>query len=230
MGKNDRLKIMMHRNHHFMILFPRQRRQIGLFDFFLTLFLFGRVFYFPTTAAPVNAALPPAALKVHGIFAQLREAEETGKKGQKQPAAFQLTEAEVNDYIKYSLTAEPRPGVKNATVKILANNYLSTLVTLDFDAVERWKPGTIPVLLKPVLAGQKSIWVDYRIRAHNGLFTFSVEKSYFQNTWIPAWVTQKMIEVVLSRQREKVDASKPIPLPFGLKEAWTGNQSLHGHN
>jgi hypothetical protein len=85
-------------------------------------------------------------------------------------------------------------------------------------------------LLKPVLTGQKSIWVDCRFGAHHGLLTFNVEKSYFQSVWIPAWVTQKMIEVVLSRQHEKVDASKPIPMPFGLKEVWTGNQSLHGQN
>jgi hypothetical protein len=215
---------------HWFQHFTLQRRLLNLHGVFFAYFLLIGAFYLPLTAAPANPSLPPVAFKIHTIFAQLREAEESGKKGQKQPGSFQLSEAEVNEYIKYSLAADPRPGVKNAIVKFFSNNYLSTLVTLDFDAVERWKPGTIPVLLKPILAGQKSIRVDYRFGAHNGLFTFSVEKSYFQNVWIPALVTQKMIEVVLSRQREKVDASKPIPLPFGLKEAWTGNQLLHGQN
>jgi hypothetical protein len=119
-----------------MIGFPRQSRQIIL-SFFLALFLFSRVSFLPLTAVPAASALPPVALKVHDIFAQLREADESGKKGQKRPVSFQLSATEVNDYIHYSLAAEPRPGVKSATLKFFANNYLSTLITLDFDAIER---------------------------------------------------------------------------------------------
>jgi hypothetical protein len=33
---------------------------------------------------------------------------------------------------------------------------------VDFDAVEKCKPSTIPTLLSPVLSGKESIWIDYR--------------------------------------------------------------------
>jgi hypothetical protein len=34
--------------------------------------------------------------------------------------------------------------------------------------VEKWKPGTIPAILRPVLNGKKSILVDYRFEDDNG--------------------------------------------------------------
>jgi hypothetical protein len=71
--------------------------------------------------------------------------------------AFRLNEGEINDYLKYSLKATPRPGLDSVTVKLFPNNYLSTFTIVDFDAVERWKPGTVPALLRPVLSGRKSI-------------------------------------------------------------------------
>ena len=99
-----------------------------------------------TAAGP--AAPPPVAQRFFGLFEQLRNAPKT-----KTPVSFQLTETEINEYLAYSLKATPRPGLQSAKVKLFDKNYVSTLSVIDFDAVERWKPGTIPFLLKPVLSG-----------------------------------------------------------------------------
>jgi hypothetical protein len=101
---------------------------------------------------------------------------------------------------------------------------------IDFDAVERWKPGTVPTLLKPVLSGQKSIWVDIRFQADAGRATFSIEKAYFQNIRLPAIFVSHMVEAVAARQPEHYDTTKPLPLPFGLKKAWTSGHSVFGEN
>lgn len=177
-----------------------------------------------TGAAP--AADSPVATKFLALFDQLRQAQEHPA-----PVAFQLTDTEINEYLRYSLKATPRPGLESVTLKAFPNNYVSTFTVVDFDAVERWKPGTIPSALRPVLKGKKSIWVDYRFQTNNAKVTFSVEKAYYQNVWLPAFFVQKMIQIVAARQPEKYDTSRPLPLPFGLRRVWTtANHQISGQN
>jgi len=182
---------------------------------------------------PAEAAVgtSPAVPKVLDLFQRLQTARH--QKEQKKPVDhvnFRLTEAEVNEYAEYALHTTPRPGLQSVTVKIFPNSYYSTFTVIDFDAVERWKPGTIPALLKPVLSGRKSIWVDYRVQAQNGLVTFEVEKAYFGSIRLPAFFVQKMIQVVAARQPEHYDTSKPVPLPFGLRRVWTSDKAVMGDN
>ncbi len=180
-----------------------------------------------SSPAAVPPARPPAVAKMLDLFGRLRAAPTSAGAERVQ---VQLYENEINRYMIYSLGVTPRPGLESVSVKIFPYNYVSTYTVVDFDAVERWKPGTIPTLLKPVLNGKKAIWVDYRFRAENGLATFSVEKAYFQSIRIPAIVVEKMIQIVASRQPEKYDTSRPLPLPFGLRNLSTGTHVINGAN
>ena len=152
-----------------------------------------------------------------------------GAAGQ-EPFSFQLSEGEINAYLRQSLAAAPRPGVDSITLKLFAGNYISTLVVVDFDALESWRPGTIPALLRPVLRGKKSIWVDCRFRAEDGILTYSVAKAYFETTRLPALLVERMIAMVAARQPEKYDTTKPLPLPYGLRRVWTADHLLAGRN
>jgi hypothetical protein len=173
--------------------------------------------------------VPPVATKFLGLFDELRAAESSGAGGRRH-VAFQLPDTEINDYMRYALRTTPRPGLESVTVKIFPQNYVSTLTVVDFDAVERWKPGTVPAVMRPVLSGKKTIWVDYRFRIDNARITFSVEKAYYQKLRLPGWLVEKMIEIVAARQPEKYDTSKPLPLPFGLRNLWTSGNRLGGEN
>jgi len=144
--------------------------------------------------------------------------------------SFRLWENEINDYLRYSLKTTPRPGIQSMTVKVFPNNYISTFVVVDFDALERWKPGAIPALLRPVLSGKESVWVDYRFHVANGRLTFSVEKAYYDKIRLPAFFVMEAIRVVAARQPEKYDTSKPLPLPFGLKQLSTEIHAIDGRN
>lgn len=170
---------------------------------------------------------PPVAARFLGLFDELRTA---AAHGGKPHVAFQFQDADVNDYMRYSLQATPRPGLQSVTVKFFPQNYVSTFTVVDFDAVERWKPGTVPALLKPMLNGKKTVWVDYRFRIVDGKLTFSVEKAYYQNMRLPAWLVEKMIEIVAARQPEKYDTTKPLVLPFGLRNLWTSGSRIGGEN
>jgi hypothetical protein len=190
--------------------------------------------FFVCLAAVVAAASapapPPVVAKFLSTFDELRAAQAENAKGGHKQVSFRFSDSEINDYMQYSLQAAPRPGVRSVTVKIFPQNYISTFTVVDFDAVERWHPGTIPTLLKPVLNGQKSIWVDYRINARDSKMTFSVEKAYYQNVRLPAFFVEKMIQIVASRQPEHYDTSKPVPIPFGLRQVWTTDHVMQGQN
>jgi hypothetical protein len=185
-----------------------------------------------SAAAPVVDHPGQAVPKVLDLFERLQTAQEDKAQGKTPPehVKFRLTEAEVNEYAKHALRTTPRPGIQSVSIKIFPHDYYSTYTVIDFDAVERWKPGTIPVLLKPVLSGKKSIWVDYRVQARNGVVSFTVEKAYFQKVRLPAIFVEKMIQVVAARQPEHYDTSNPVPLPFGIREIRTGDKVVEGEN
>jgi hypothetical protein len=170
-------------------------------------------------------APPPVVAKFLGLFDQLRAAD-----SRHQRVAFELSDREINEYMAYALQTTPRPGLVSVVIKIFPYNYVSTSAVIDFDAVERWKPGTIPALLRPVLSGKKSVWVDFRFQAKDGKASFSVEKAYYQNIRLPAFFVEQTIQIVMARQPEKYDTSKPLPLPFGLRRVWTRHHVLMGEN
>jgi hypothetical protein len=194
------------------------------------LFLLLALSSLPVGAAADLPSPPPVVSKFLNLFQQLREAQDKQAHGQPQRVSFQLRDTEINDYLRYTLHATPRPGIDSVTVKIFPNNYLSTFTIVDFDAVEQWKPGTIPALLRSVLHGKQTIWVDYRFQASHGTGTFSVEKAYYGSIRLPAFFVNKMIAIVASRQPEKYDTSKPLPLPFGLRELSTTEHVVSGEN
>ena len=170
-------------------------------------------------------AQPASVQKVLQLFNDLTQAQVS-----KQKVRFQLSETEVNEYLAHARVVNPRPGLDRLTVKFFPGNYVSTFTVIDFDMVEQARPGTVPVLLKPVLNGKKEVWIDVRVNAAGGVGTFSVEKAYFQSIRLPAFAVEKMINVVGSRQREKYDTSKPVPLPFGLRSIVFGDKTMSGEN
>jgi hypothetical protein len=176
-----------------------------------------------------DASLPPAARKFLGLFEELRSAQ-AHPGGAARPVSFALSDADINEYMRYALRATPRPGMDSVTVRIFPRNYVSTFTVVDFDAVERWSPGTIPYLLRPILRGKQSIWVDYRFAAANSTIAFSVEKAYYGKVRLPAFLVAKVIEIVAARQPEHYDTSKALPLPFGLRQAWTEDHVVKGNN
>jgi hypothetical protein len=182
------------------------------------------------SAKTLSNAPPAVVTKFLTLFDQLRAAQTQKTQGTPQHVSFKLSDAEIDEYMRYSLHAIPRPGLDSVTVKFFPANYVSTFTVIDFDAVERWHPGTIPSLLRSVLSGKKSIWVDYRINANNSKMSFSVEKAYYQSLRLPAFSVEKMIEIVAARQPEKYDTSKPMEIPFGLRQVWTNEHTIEGRN
>jgi hypothetical protein len=178
---------------------------------------------------PLQAAASPVVDRFLAMFQQLREAEGQPASSRRR-VTVAIQEGEINEYMRYSLRTTPRPGLESVAIKVFPQNYISTLTVVDFDAIERWKPGTIPTILRPILRGKQTVWVDYRFSTANAALTFSVEKAYYDKVRLPAFLVDKMIEIVASRQPERYDTSKPLPLPFALRQLWTEGQTLKASN
>jgi hypothetical protein len=173
----------------------------------------------------------PAVTKVLNLFNSLNQAQALKASGKPAPkVGFTLTESEVNEYLRHARVVNPRPGLDNMRVQFYPSNYVATLVTIDFDAVEKFRPGTVPSLLRPILSGKRDVQVDVRLQPANGATTFSVEKASFESVRIPAFVVEQMIAAVGSRQPEKYDTTKPVPLPFGLRTISTDRGKVSGAN
>src|SRR5260370_25474708 len=97
-----------------------------------------------------DGPIPPVAQKFLGLFQELRTAEAQSASTRRH-VSFVLSDSEINDYMRYALRTTPRPGLNSVTINLFPHNYVSTFTIVDFDAVERCKPGTIPALFRPIL-------------------------------------------------------------------------------
>jgi hypothetical protein len=181
-----------------------------------------------TLAALLCAIAAPntqGVTKVQSLIQQLEVAERTGAR-----VAFTLTEDEYNAYLAWALKYEPRPGVDSVKLKFFPDNYVSTLSVVDLDAVQQWKPDMIPTLLRPLMRGRRSFWVDFRFKVADGMLTYTIEKAYVENVRVPAVVVQEVIRLVAAKQPEKFDATKPLEMPYGVKRLWTEQGKVSGNN
>jgi len=169
--------------------------------------------------------------KMLDFFGQLRGAEALGAAHRPVPhVERRFSDGEVNEYMAYALRTAPRPGVKAIHVEFAEANYIATTVVADLDALERWKPGTIPGALKWVLSGTKSLRVDLRFRqAKDRLVSLSVEKAYYQDVRIPAFVVEEMMKILAARQPEHYDMNH-LTLPMGIRRMWTTGHTISGMN
>ena len=169
--------------------------------------------------------------KMLDFFGRLRKAEAEQAAHRAVPhVETRFSDGEVNEYLAYALKTRPRPGVKSIHVEFANGNYIATTVMADLDALERWKPGTIPGGLRWVLSGTKSLRVDLRFRqTTDKLVGLSVEKAYYQDLRIPALVVEAMMKILAARQPEHYDLNH-LTLPMRLRRMWTTGHTISGMN
>jgi hypothetical protein len=182
------------------------------------------------------SSMPPAAAsgaveKMLDLFDRLHQAEAAQVAHRPVPRVeSRFADGEINEYLAYTLKTTPRPGVKSIHVEFADGNCIATTVVADLDALERWKPGTVPGSLRWVLSGTKSLRVDLRFRqTTDKLVGLSVEKAYYQDVRIPAVVAEEMMKIVAAGQPEHYDTNHLL-LPMGLRRLWTTGHTISGIN
>jgi hypothetical protein len=161
------------------------------------------------------------------LFDRLRQAEAAQTAHRPVPRVeSRFSDGEINEYVAYALKTTPRPGVKSIHVEFADGNFIAATVVADLDALERWKPGTIPGALRWMSSGTKTLRVDLRFRQNADKFVgLSVEKAYYQGVRIPALVAEEMMRIVAARQPEHYDTNHLL-LPLGLRRLWTTGHTI----
>jgi hypothetical protein len=170
----------------------------------------------PAEAPPPSAA----ATKILDLLSRLKTLPP-------QPVSFRLYEEEVNQYLAYALLISPRPGIDSIRLKFFPHDYLSTLTVIDFDAIERWSPGLVPGLFG--LTGKKAIWIDVRFSIDRQMVSYKVEKAFYQERQLPAFLAEKLIRTLGARQPENAGGQE-MPVPFGLRRVETGEHYVQAGN
>ena len=186
----------------------------------------------PATPEP---AFPPAlpGEKTPGcdhVLAVLRALQDYANGLSAQRVTFEFTEAEINEYLAYSLRVKPRPGVNRLAVRFFPDNEISVLATIDFAGVQKWNEWLIPETLRSALSAPRPVQVDIKFQASGGFATFKLKNvSGPGDTVIPKTVMEWIIEAIAVHQPEWYDTTRGIPLPSRLQRIWTAQQSISGY-
>ncbi len=164
--------------------------------------------------------ITPSIARVLGLISQFNAVP-------RQAVKWRLSDNEVNEYLTYALLTSPRPGIDSVTVKFFPHNYISTLIVIDFDAIERWSPGLVPGLFG--LAGKKTLWVDLRFSLNGRTLSWTVEKAFYQDRKLPKFLAEKILETVGAHQQENASGLE-IAAPFGMRRIVTGGHYIEGEN
>lgn len=147
-----------------------------------------------------------------------------------QGVSFEFTEAEINEYLAYSLRIKPRAGVKDLSVRFFQGNQVSAFARIDFSGVEKWNGWLIPGALRPTLLSMEApAQIDFKFQASDGFATFQLKNAIGPgNAVIPKNVMEWIIQAIALHQPEWLDTTEDISLPFRLQKIWTAEQSLSG--
>jgi hypothetical protein len=181
-------------------------------------------------AVAVTGENNPRVEHMLDLLASLWAYDRKGRNREGQQISFEIPEEEINAYLNYSLRVIKRPGIERVTVKLLPHNEVRAAAVIDFDAVERWNRGTVPLRLQPALSGKREIYLDTQFEAHDGTLHFTLKEAQdHEHKPIPKNVAESILRSLGAQQPEQYDTSGPIQLPMGLQRVWTESQMLCGN-
>ena len=177
-------------------------------------------------ALPANAQSGPSPTEVvQDLFRSLRTFEEDGKPSS-QKVGFQLPEKVVNLYLAASQLTHPRPIIDQMQVHLLGGNRCIVDAKVDFDGLNGDAPDSSKSALKE-FHGVKSVRAEFHFSVQNNAIVFDAKPIKSELTPSQGQLTE-IIRLVAASQPEKIDSTRPIPLPFGLRRLWTANGMLLG--
>jgi hypothetical protein len=193
----------------------------------------------PAAALPAVPAVPTVAVTGEknkrvehtlDLLASLWAYDRKGRNREAQQISFEIPEGEINDYLAYSLRVVRRPGIERVAIKLLPHNEVRATAVIDFDAVGRWNPGTVPLRLQAALSGKHAIYLEAQFEAHDGILNFTLKAAQDrEHKLIPKNVAESILRSLGAQQPEQYDTSGPIQLPMGLQRVWTESELLCGN-
>jgi hypothetical protein len=182
----------------------------------------------PVTVPHLSGETTPWVQQVLDLMDTLTKFDQNGRDPSRK-LGFELPEKAVNEYLAYSLRKKPRPGLGAISVKFISQNEVSIAFEVDFDSLGQWTVQKVPDWLRPVMAGKPAMRMNVQFDASNGLLNTTFKGGVGPDgSPLPPAIAFSLLQALELRQPETVDASKPIPLPYGLKRVWINKGSVCG--
>lgn len=177
-------------------------------------------------AFPAKAQPSPSPTEVvQNLFQSLRNFEEDGKPVYRK-VGFQLPEKVVNLYLAASEANHPRPVIGRMQVHLLGGNRCIVEARVDFDDLNGNAPTSSKSALKE-FHGVKSIRAEFHFSVKSDSIVFDAKP--LKSDLTPSHgQLDEIIRLVAASQPEKIDSTRPITLPFGLRRLWTADGMLLG--
>ena len=143
----------------------------------------------------------------------------TPPRGTAQPRAIQVTDAEVNSYLKYEARDQVPAGLVEPTLNALGNGRVSGRAIVDLDAVRKQKKRgwTDPL---GYLTGMLPITASGVLTTKDGVGRFQLESAELSGITIPKSLVQELLSYY-SRTKDNpagINMDDPFELPARIRE------------
>jgi hypothetical protein len=163
---------------------------------------------------------------VRHVLAVLKSLQSPDRGGRR--VTFEFSEAEINEYLAYSLRVTPRPGIRKLSVRLNPDDAFSVRTVMDFATILKWHSWILPDALQEIARSEPVVEMDVKFEAHGGYGTFKLNSVEGLGGALRADATAWVIQAIGLHQPEYYDTLRPIQLPFGLMRIWTGRGSVSG--
>ena len=110
---------------------------------------------------------------VRHVLAVLKSLQSPDRGGRR--VSFEFSEAEISEYLAYSLRVTPRPGIRKLSVRLSPDNAFSVRTIMDFTAIRKWHSWILPDALKAIASSEPVVEMDVKFEAHDGYGTFKLK-------------------------------------------------------
>lgn len=180
------------------------------------------------TLSPLYAQdAQPVTSPVLQTLGDLWEYEHAGKPPSRH-LSFEFPESYINLYLSTSLKLKPRPGLSSLTLELLPGNRIIATAGVDVRRLLSEDPTTILPKFRSQLMSAGALKAEFSFHVESGLLTFAVKPLASGGIDVPNSVMERIVRCLASIQPERLDISKPIPLPWGMKNLFTRAKLLGG--
>jgi hypothetical protein len=149
------------------------------------------------------------ASKVNEVIVQIKE----GPSSQ-EPVRFEVAEADLNAWVSVVVQSQPRLGVSDTTIWLVAQDRVRARALVDMDQVEL--EGFSVQLFRTVLQGTQELVLEGTLSCRDGRGRYATESAQFNGVTVPAWLVDQII-AYLGRRHGGVDVTESFDLPYGIR-------------
>jgi hypothetical protein len=172
----------------------------------------------------VSGAADPTRRDAARMQAKIDRISKNGSAAKGAATRTEITETELNSYLRFELGDTLPPGVKEPTVSLPGENRIAGRAVVDLDQVAKSRKSGGMLDPFSYLGGSYPLLVNGTLKTRNGVGTFALESATISGMPVPAWMLQEIVSYYSksSKAPQGVSLEKPFSLPVGIREIQLG--------